>query len=83
MQIEDGTGTGYKAKITSENKLLTQSLSEFMQYHLNQVHEEMYSMVVSKTPTGAGDCFLYIKNTSDDDLVIFKFKGYALSLIHI
>lgn len=77
MLIEDGKGTGYKAQITAENRMAVNAVDTFLQQHINQAHSELYSVVISKTPTGAADCFFYLKNESDSDLMIFSLNGHV------
>ena len=79
MMIEDGTGSGKKVKVTDENCMCCKAVTFPFQQHVNEDLEEAYSIVVSKTPTGAGDCFLYLKNTSNDPLMLCKAKVYAAS----
>ncbi len=68
--IKDGSGQGYLACITSENRLTTDAIGEDVVAHINEVEEQVYSVVVSQTPTGAGDCFCYVKNTSSQNLIL-------------
>lgn len=39
-------------------------MAEDIVAHVNEIEEQVYSVVVSQTPTGTGDCFCYIKNNS-------------------
>lgn len=68
--IKDGAGTGYLAKVTSENKLTTEAIAEDIVAHVNAIEEQVYSIVVSQTPVGAGDCFCYVKNSSLMDMIL-------------
>ncbi len=79
MKIQDGTGSNYEAKVDSNKRLNTFSVSVDTQHDVNHNTGECYSIVVSKTPTGAADVFLYVKNTSEDDLVITSLKLYTAS----
>jgi len=70
LTIESGQGTPYSAGVTSGNRLKTFAQT-FTQEHQTNHHEgECYSVGAAVTPTGAGDCFLYIKNTSDTDMIV-------------
>ena len=69
IQIEDGKGQGYQVGVTNENKLLVQSTSS-AEIRASNLKGDAYSLSFTVTPTGAGDCFCYIKNTSSDDLNI-------------
>ena len=69
MTIEDGTGDGYQAKVNSENMLNTNSVTQAVKYYINR-QGNFYSCTISVTPLGADDCFFYLKNTGDFDLII-------------
>lgn len=73
--IEDGKGTGSKAEVTTEGLLRTEATSIPFAFHVNEHHQEAYSIIVEKTPAGAGDCFFYIKNDGD-----MKFIGIEILL---
>ena len=77
MLVKDGTGKGYSLKVDDENMAHVLATSVEVQHHINHAHQEAYSIVVSKTPTAAADCFLYIKNDSDLDLMISSALLYA------
>lgn len=78
-QIKDGTGKGYLVEIDNENRIVTKSTTEDVIAHVNHKNGDAYSLIVSKTPTGAGDCFCYIKNTSDKNLKVNSIKLYTAS----
>lgn len=78
MQIEDPQ-TGNKLKITSEFMAKVIAVCTAIQFHVNCKTEEAYSIIISKTPTAAGDCFLYLKNLSDEDLLVYSICTYAAS----
>jgi len=75
--IRDGTGTGYLAKITPENRLSTFAVTETENRDINERTEESYLLYVDITPTGAADCFLYMKNTSADNMVINWYRIWS------
>ena len=81
MHIEDGTGGGYKAQVTPENKFRVYGVAESEQLHFNEDKGQMYSVLVDVVTTGAGgdDCFLYLHNNNDEDLVLTSFKVYVTS----
>jgi hypothetical protein len=67
--IRDGTGSGSLAGVSSDNRLLVESISYSGGHYAN--HEgQAYNMLFEVTPTAANDCFLYVKNSSTTDLVI-------------
>jgi len=71
MIIENGGSEGgYKAKVNKEGKLEVCSITKAFQLHTNWDKGQSFSMLIDKTPTAAGDCFAYLKNDSDDDLLI-------------
>ena len=78
MKIEGGTGNGYLAKVSKENKLEVSSVTASVEHHTNHKHGTAFNMLFSATPTGAGDCFLYVKNTSEEDMCI---EGFTLHLV--
>jgi hypothetical protein len=79
LQIESGQGAPFVAGVTSENRLKT-SAQIFTQEHQTNHHEgECYSIGAAVTPTGAGDCFLYVKNTRDTDMVVSEVMLRAAS----
>ena len=85
LQIDDGKGRGYRAAVTNENLLQTNSVTISLDLHSNLVHQESYSILYAKTPTGAGDCFLYVKNNDDSDLTIstIKFRSASAESVQV
>ena len=68
--IRDGKGSGTLVEVNAENQLVTAAITASVEHHVNHAHGKAYNMVFDVTPTGAGDCFLYIKNTDSLDLII-------------
>lgn len=77
--ILDGKGKSYKAGVNSEHRLLVSSVSRSKEHHANITHGRSFNMLIEQTPTGADDCFMYMKNTSEDTMVIEGFGVYAAS----
>lgn len=77
MEIEDGTGTGKKMKVDDENQAQVVAVTRTAERHANEDFGEAYSVPFSATPTGAGDCFLYIKNTNTKNMII---EGIGIKL---
>ena len=76
--MKDGTGKGYLAQVNMDNRLVTTAISESIDSHINQKEGQSYSIIVSQTPTGAGDCFCYIRNLSTDfKIFIISVKLYT------
>jgi len=74
----DGGGKGYQAGVNSENRLKTLSVTSSAEHHANHHDKTAYSLLFDATPTGAADCFLYIKNTDSTDMIV---EGFGLKLI--
>jgi len=68
--IEDGQGNGYTVGVTDENMLRTLCVTESIEHHANQKHGDAYSLPISVSADAADDCIFYMKNTSDNDMVI-------------
>lgn len=79
MLIEDGKGRGFKAAVTPENKLDICAVVRTIDLFCNQAKGTSYSLLVSQTPTGAGDCFCYVKNNDSKDMVLSSIKVHAAS----
>ena len=69
MKIEDGTGTGFKAKVDSNKRIHTQSVTESEALHASEIGDgyNISSGQISFTGNGT---LLYIQNNSDQELVI-------------
>lgn len=76
LNIEDGTGKGYQAKVNDKNMLLTMSVSNSVQQYANRVGQ-FYSCKITVTPSGAGKCFYYFKNTCEFDAVIRRLSTHV------
>jgi len=70
MQIEDGGGSGRKAKVDAHQRLDVHAVTITAEHSVNHNDGEAYHLLFSQTPTGANDCFLYIKNNSDTDICL-------------
>jgi len=77
MLIEDGGGSGQKMQITSEGRAKVISVSASTEHNVNHEHGKAYQAEFACDPDGAGDCFFYLKNTDDTDIVV---EGVWLSL---
>jgi len=65
FSIVDGKGTGGTAEVKG-NKLLVSGVFSSQEHYANHNQGVAFNFNFSVTPTGAGDCFLYIKNTNTD-----------------
>jgi hypothetical protein len=68
--IEDGTGNGYTTQVSKENKLEVNAVTQTKEHYINHHEGQAYNVLFEITPSGAGDCFFYMKNSSENDLVI-------------
>jgi hypothetical protein len=78
--IEDGSGEGYRAKVDSSNRLSVSSISESLEHHTNTIHGDSYNFIFSLTATVSGSCVLYIKNSSDENIIFESITLRAASL---
>lgn len=72
MQIEDGTGKGFKVKVSHENFMEVHAISESVESHVNHVHGNSYHCVFNQSPTAGDDCFFYMVNNSDENHIIIE-----------
>jgi hypothetical protein len=72
MLIEDGKGNGYKCEVNSANQLETRTVQQPRSEWECHNHGTAYVMYFSQAAAngGANECLGYMKNDSDDDLVI-------------
>lgn len=75
VRIIDGTGTRYAAGVNSEARLRVASVNKAYAENVNQQFQKAYTLMYSQTPS-AGKYFLYIKNLSDENVVL---AGIAIS----
>jgi len=69
--IEDGTGSGYRAKVDSNNRLFAQVINEPMADHHGEVGKKFNINTGDVTLTDANKTsMLYVKNNEDKDLVV-------------
>jgi len=63
LQIEDGTGKGFRVGITAENQLLTQAETHELQHHISLINGQVYQAIGTHDLSGAGTkTILHIKN---------------------
>jgi len=81
--IEDGTGSGRTAKVDSENKLVVRATTETEIHHINREESEAYEVYFGISPNSSNPSvdstqyFAYIKNTSNDGLVIAEMRVWV------
>lgn len=68
--IKDGTGSGRLVEVDTNNRLVTDSVSQSVEHFHNHVKGTAYQITIQETPTGANDYFFHLKNTGIKDLII-------------
>jgi len=77
--IRDGTGNGNLAKVNSDKMLNVGAMTESREHYISHKEGQGYKAYFTVTPTGADDCFAYIKNDSEIDMIISRIKLYVAS----
>ena len=75
--IDDGKGSGKSAEVDENNHLVVNSITQTIEHYINHVDGNAFNLLFAATPASTGDCFIYMKNTSDDD---FSVEGIWLWL---
>jgi hypothetical protein len=70
MRITGGTGNGYSAKVSDENRLYVHAVSETGEHHANHSEGTAFNAICAVNPDGAADVIFYLKNTGEKDIVI-------------
>ena len=66
FQIEDGTGGGYTAGVTSDNQIKGHVVSVSEEHSSNMDKSDAYVWNFETDPDANNDCIFYIKNTSEE-----------------
>ena len=65
MKIQDGTGSGRSAAVTTSNRLTTSAVTQEQPHFIARQSGKAWSYTLKDVdPTGADDYFFYFKNTS-------------------
>lgn len=72
----DGTGTGYEAKVGTDNRLSVHAITE-PEDKASNVQGNTWSLPFNITPVGAGDYFFYIKNNGTDIYAITDIRFFS------
>lgn len=75
MIISNPNGT--YVDVNDENMMMVRSVESTVEHHTNHTEGDAYHLLFSATPTASGDCFLYVKNTNDENMIV---EGYSLWL---
>ena len=68
-EIKDGTGTGNRVKITSDNRMDVSSKSNPRPYYVSRDKGLVFNCTSDYTPSAAGEYVFYIKNTSSTKIL--------------
>ena len=74
MILEDGRGTGKKARVDDNNRLTVTSLSESIQHYISHENEDAYQLLTT-VPVTSGNTTVaaHIKNTSADKEIVLTY----------
>ncbi len=73
MIVRDAS-TGKGMEVSADGYGNVDAVVHFRQHEANSMHEKSYSAVIDLTPTGAADCFFYIKNLDTDNMIVTALK---------
>lgn len=76
MIITSGTGTRYDAKVDSEHRLHTFSVTEPEDKHINR-EGKTWSVLSNTTAVGTGDYIFYFENTGTEAIAITDVRAIA------
>jgi len=74
MMIQ-GANNGRFMDVSDGNRAKFYGVTESEEWFANESCGCAFSLVLAQTPTAAGDCFCYIKNTSSESLIISSIKA--------
>ena len=77
MIINDGTGTGQRAKVDHRNRLSTVAVTESYDREINRLDGKVWSVTSNTTPVGANDFIFYFKNTGDESITVTDIRASA------
>ena len=59
--------------VTDDGRLAAETVASSVEHHVNHAKGKAFNLLFTATPTNSTNPFLYIKNTSDEDLAIVGF----------
>jgi len=79
MNIEDGTGSGHRARVNDDNELEVRATTVSRAEWENHNNQRAFSMFFSQAAanSAANECLGYLKNTDDGDLIINEIAIHA------
>lgn len=78
QMIKDGTGRGYLVKVTNENELAVESISESIQHHISSVKQEAYQLIGTATLAAGTVVGVHLKNTSADKQLVVTYIRHQI-----
>ena len=75
-EIEDGTGNGHRAKVDSDNRLVTFSITETEDKHENRLGKQ-WSIPIKVVPTVGVSVFFSLENTGAVPLAITDIRSFC------
>ena len=79
MTILRDPRSGIGQSVSVGGMAMARTVSQEIVEYANRQDEQSFSAVISETPTGAGDCFFYIKNDNDLIMEVTSLKLYSAS----
>ncbi len=76
--IEDGMGTGKKAHVNNENRLVVASKSESLQHMVSQEFQQAYQCIGTTSLTSGTVTMIHIKNISSNKNMIFTYVRHQV-----
>jgi hypothetical protein len=77
LQLEDGTGKGYQAKITNENQLKTVAEIHELQHHISATAGQVYQVVGELIGVNTGaSTVLHLKNSSTTRIGVVSYMRF-------
>lgn len=73
MLLEDGRGRGNSVEVTDDHHLSTNSITRTAYEYWNRLGT-VFSVAFEVTPSGPGQCFFYLRNTSEFNMYVKRIK---------
>jgi hypothetical protein len=74
LQIEDGTGQGFRTGVTAENQLLTQAETHELQHHISMNEGQVYQAIGTHTlASGGTKTILHIRNNDPARFMVVSY----------
>ena len=77
--IRDGSGSKRQATVNADKRLEVDAVIQSLEHYYNDIKGSGYHIILQQTPTGANDCFFYLKNTGTKSIIIEGFSHRVAS----